>query len=205
VVKPTRWTRVFRGALAASFATFVAGFSHVAGGGALPNAGVLAFCLALAWLVCIAFVGRTHSAWRTTVSVGLSQFVFHALFSSMSGSGVTVTSTSPLHGGHALPVLQLDDAAAAAAGGHSLTMWSAHAIAAAITVLALLYTDSACRTLRSSGALVVARLLAWTVPTAIPRPHAAVRVGSSRTVRVRDLTILFSTLRHRGPPALHAA
>ena len=205
MVKPTRWTRVLRGALAASFATFVAGFSHVAGGGALPNIGAIAFCLALALLACIAFVGRTHSVWRTSVSVGLSQFIFHALFSSMSGSGVTVTSPSTLHGGHALPTLQLDESSAVIASGHSLSMWAAHAIAAAITVLALLYAEAACRTLRRSGALCVARLLVWTTPTAIPRPRAALRVGSSRRVRVRDLTILFSTLRHRGPPAPRAA
>src|ERR1700712_934267 len=88
----TRWARVARGCAAAAFATFVAAFSHSLAGGSVPTAFGLFVSLMLSAMVCTLLRGRTLSLWRLAASVGVSQFLFHALFSDL-GTPVAAAHT----------------------------------------------------------------------------------------------------------------
>lgn len=76
----TRWTRFARGWITAGFATFVAAFLHVASSGHAPSSLALALSLAFSGMICIALTGKRLALWRRSVSVAVSQFLFHALF-----------------------------------------------------------------------------------------------------------------------------
>jgi len=76
-----RHRRALRGTLAAAFATFVALTSHILGGGSFPTAMGVIVPLALSILVCVLLSGRRLSLPRLTFSVGISQTLFHLLFS----------------------------------------------------------------------------------------------------------------------------
>jgi len=199
---PTRWKRVLGGALGASFATLVAAFSHVLAGGAVPSVAAIALSLALSVPLCIALAGPALSLWRTTAAVLGSQALFHFLFSGISSSG---TITMSPHAGHSGVDIGTTGLHAAAAAGHSASMWLAHAVAAALTVVVLRYTESAVMRLRETTILLLTTLTV--IPTAVfaVSEMRTPRVGCTKTIVVRDLTLLFSTLRHRGPPALCAA
>jgi hypothetical protein len=191
--------RVLRGALASSFATFVAAFSHVLGGGALPSTAAIALSFALALLACTALAGRTLSLWRTTASVGFSQLLFHGLFSTVMG---TSTLSIPSHPGHAHVDAVITSSGTAAAAGHSASMWVAHAGAAALTVVAIRYAELALVALRASASLFRGVFSAPPVPVHVSRDDAAPRIGCIARITPRDHSVLFSALRHRGPPAL---
>jgi len=193
----TRWMRVLRGTLAASFATFVAAFSHVLGGGALPSAAAISLSFSLALLACIALAGRRMSLWRTVASVGFSQLLFHGLFSTVMG---TSTITMSAHAGHGASDVVITSSSGAGASSHSATMWFAHAVAAALTILAIRYAEVALAALRTSVGLFRG-IFSSTQPVHVSRDDTAPRVGCSQRVRPRDLSVLFSALRHRGPPA----
>lgn len=76
-----RHRRALRGTLAAAAATFVALTSHILGGGAFPSATGIIVPLTLSTLVCVLVSGRRLSLPRLTISVGISQTLFHLLFS----------------------------------------------------------------------------------------------------------------------------
>lgn len=82
-----RHRRALRGTLAAAFATFVALTSHILGGGSFPTAMGVIVPLALSILVCVLLSGRHLSLPRLTVSVGISQTLFHLLFSLFTPHG----------------------------------------------------------------------------------------------------------------------
>lgn len=82
-----RHRRTLRGTLAAVFATFVALTSHILGGGSFPTAMGVIVPLALSILVCVLLAGRRLSLPRLTVSVGISQTLFHLLFSLFTPHG----------------------------------------------------------------------------------------------------------------------
>jgi hypothetical protein len=193
----TRWMRVLRGALASVFATFVAAFSHVLGGGALPSAAAMALSIALAMLACIALAGRALSLWRTIASVALSQVLFHALFSTVMG---TSTLSMPGHAHHSPVDVVIATSASPASSGHSASMWLAHAFAAALTVLAIRYAEVALVTLRETTGLLLATIGATPTPVHVSRDDSSPRIGCTTRVIHRDLSLLFSALRHRGPP-----
>lgn len=92
-----RHRRALRGTLAAAAATFVALTSHILGGGAFPTAMGIIVPLALSTLVCVLVSGRRLSLPRLTISVGISQTLFHLLFSlftpvASGGPGASATS-----------------------------------------------------------------------------------------------------------------
>ena len=76
----SRSTRVIRAWVAASIATFVALFWHVAAGGAMPHWLGIAVPWVLSLAVCTVLVGRALSLLRLSVAVVLSQLLFHLLF-----------------------------------------------------------------------------------------------------------------------------
>jgi len=141
------------------------------------------------------------SLWRTVSSVGFSQVLFHGLFSTVMGTS-TITMSS--HGGHGASDVVITSSSGAEASSHSATMWFAHAAAAALTVVAIRYAEVALAALRTSVALLRG-IFSSTQPVHVSRNDSAPRVGCSQRVVPRDLSVLFSALRHRGPPALVSA
>ncbi|RFA15347.1 hypothetical protein B7R21_04850 [Subtercola boreus] len=209
--------RTLRGLVAACFATFVAAFSHVAVGGTAPGIVGLSLGIAFAALACVALAGRSLSVLRISIAVGLSQLVFHLVFS-LGGPSATTAVMSGHHGGAVSFVTDPTAAAtaaasSAAAGGGSLSMagdalmqghswmWAAHAAAALVTVLALVRGESSVRGLIRSATLRLRMLVA--LPFVEPRA-----VGASVAGRIvpepshfRDLGVFLGAMRHRGPPA----
>ena len=183
----SRWARVARGMTAAAFATFVAAFSHTIAGGDAPSAFALVVTFVISLALCTMLTGRRLSPWRLAISVGASQFLFHGLFSALGAPVATV---------HNMASMAMD--AAAPAHHNTPAMWLGHALAAVITIVALRYAGSAFWGVAESARLLIARLVsrvavAGQVPRRAAEPVAAPWLP-------RDLTLLLSSMRHRGPP-----
>ena len=206
---PPRVLRVIRGLGASTTATFVAALFHEAGGGAAPSWAVVAFGLALASLAAIALAGTRASLWRLTAAVGVSQLLFHGLFTA-AGDGSGVTAADPHagmagHGGPALAIPGLDGATVGGASALDAGMVLSHGAALVVTVLALRHGEAALRALvRASGLRV---LLALAIPFLRPdgRPTAALARVARAPRPLGDLVARIGRLRHRGPPRALAA
>jgi hypothetical protein len=218
----SRWARVARGLLASTLAIFVASLFHVAGGGAAPGPVSLALSLAFAMLASIALTARRLSVWRLTVSVGLSQLLFHVLFSVGGGTATFSAATyspadgvvgmSHLHAGSHLVMSSASTASVHADMSPFPTtpaMWFGHAAAVLVTVIALRFGERAFwglfETARMGVARIVTQLASTTVQVGLaPAPALAAR-GEAEPSRLRDLGLPLARLRHRGPPSALAA
>jgi hypothetical protein len=198
----TRWARVARGTLAAAFAVFVAALFHVAAGGGVPSALAVTVSLALCVPACVLLTGTRRSLWRLCVSVGLSQLIFHALFT-LSPAGPDFRSadgSGHLHAGSHL---------IASAGSTSMSampgmpdngwMWLGHATAALTTVIALRYGEASVWGLLATAAI---RIVAFTgLPMAPARPAAPHRVTVDvRPIALPSSRLVIGAMRRRGPP-----
>lgn len=194
-MRPTRLTRLLRGSIAAGFATFVALFSHVAAGGAMPGPlGILA-PLILSVMVSVLVAGRRHSLARLAISVIVSQLLFHTLF-------VLGTPRAPgATGGHHSPLI-IPTSVGVDLPQNDAAMWFGHALAAAVTIAAL---ASAERVVLALGTLV-ARFRRWW--TGVHQPVLVVLGRPSRlvgtTLPVALLRLDLDLASRRGPPALLA-
>jgi hypothetical protein len=195
----SRWMRVARGTIAAVFATFIAAFSHVIAGGALPHVGAIALSLAFAIVLCVALAGRTVSLWRTVASVVFSQFVFHTVFSGMTAQSPSIQSMDA--GASHQHLVTFATTALATSTHHSAAMWFGHAVAALLTIVAIRGGERAIIGLRTTASLVVARLVAVAALVRVVPTITVPRADWSRTDLPRDLSVSLSTMRHRGPPA----
>ncbi len=204
----TRWARFGRGWTAAVFSTFVAALSHTVGGGSGPGLLPLVLSLAFAGILCIGLAGRTLSLWRVSLSVLASQLIFHGLFSlGGSGGALGVAAGSPHdHQGTAaqvttavLPGAMSGTMSGTTAGG--VGMWLAHLGAAGVTIAALRVGERAFWGLLENARLAIRALFAHHA-LAFP-PHAPRRiVTTAPVVTPRDPAVLFSPMRHRGPPTV---
>lgn len=200
-VSPSRKPAVVRGFATSSLAIFVALAGHVTGGGEMPGAlGILVPWL-FAFMVSVLLAGRTLSFTRLSLSVALSQFLFHTLFvlGTVSPSGVTIPHV------HGAPlVLPATDGAAVVATADA-TMWLGHALAAAITVMALHRGERLLLTVRDLAVRVVRWVRRRADAVVSPR-SVATRLGLPglfivRTARIRRL---LAPLLGRAPPSLPA-
>ena len=208
---PPRVQRVIRGLAASTTATFVAALFHEAGGGAAPAWGVVAFGLALASLAAIALAGSRTSLWRLVAAVGVSQLLFHGLFTAAgdaSGSAVAADPHAGMgHGASTLALPGLDPAAAGAVGASGAldpVMLLSHGAALVVTVLALRHGEAAIHALvHASGVRVV---LALAIPFLRPegRRTTALARAARAPLALRDRCARIGRLRHRGPPRVHA-
>ena len=205
----TRWARFARGWIVAVFSTFVAALSHTVGGGSAPGLLAVVVSLAFAGMVCVALAGRTLSFWRGALSVLVSQFIFHGLFSlgAPGGAlGADAIAASAMHQHAALPGLvdpmQLSSTAHVAHDGG--TMWFAHFGAAMVTILALRYAERAFWSLVENVRLGIRTLFAPNqLAVAVAAPQ---RIGhEAPVVAPRDLLLVLSAMRRRGPPAFALA
>jgi len=204
----TRWARFARGWIVAAFSTFVAALSHTVGGGAAPGLLAVVVSLAFAGIVSIALSGRSLSTWRLAVAVLVSQLIFHGLFS-FGGAGGRLAATD-LTTGHAHAAgqsVQLMPAGAAevmSVGDHGLMMTLAHIIAAVVTVVALRFGERAFWGLFTTATVALTALVKVIVLTPIPNIPRTIPALAT-FLPPRDLLVLLSPMRHRGPPVRHFA
>lgn len=201
-MRRTRATRALRGVLAASVATFVALLSHVTAGGEVPGWVGVVVPLALSAVVCTALAGRRLSPWRLAIAVGISQFLFHALFV-LGASGPSVAPASSGHHHAAGMSMPAAEATVAVSLAQSDTiMWAWHVAAALVTTVALYRGE---RVVVRLGALA-RELASWarrvfaTWGDAVLAPVFR-RVLSRIDVDALAPTSVFaSSVRRRGPP-----
>lgn len=197
---PPRVQRVIRGLAASATATFVAALFHEAGGGAAPSWGVVAFGLALASLAAIALAGARTALWRLVAAVGVSQLLFHGLFTAAGDASAASVAADPHagmgHGAATIVLPGLDAAPSGAAGAVDPGMLLSHGAALVVTVLALRHGEAAIRALVDASALRVVHALA------IPflRPEGRRTTELARAARaplaLRDLCARLGRLRH---------
>lgn len=186
----TRWARLVRGSFAAVIATFVAAFSHSVAGNEVPSWFSLGVSFALSLVVCVILTGRRLSLVRLAIAVTGSQALFHTLFTAV---GDPTPVSSAVQGTHHGAVMVMSGPLA----HHSGWMWTAHACAAVITILALRFGEGAWWGLVATARLFVARLLALASTVFVDVP--VVR-SADRFFVPRELAVLLSSRRHRGPP-----
>ena len=202
----TRWARFARGWIVAAVSTFVAALSHTVGGGAVPGLLAVVVSLAFAGIVSIALSGRTLSTWRLTAAVLVSQLIFHGLFSFGSAGGTLVTTdAATAHEDHAGSIAVSALPAGTMSGtDHGLMMTLAHVLAAVVTVIALRFGERAFWGLFSTAAVALTALVKVIVLTPIPNIPRSIPALST-FLPPRDLLVLLSPMRHRGPPVRHFA
>ena len=181
-----RHVRALRGAAAAWVATIVAATGHsLAGGGAPSPAFVLAIGI-LASPIAVALAGRRLAVWRVAATVLASQALFHTAFALTAAA-----DPGALHGHHVarlggeLSPVVLPDA----------PMLVAHALAAAVTTLALVRGE---RMLRALGRGI--RSVLRRASDIAPRPIVRVRVVAGAVVAVVR-RVRLCDLSRRGPPS----
>jgi hypothetical protein len=195
----TRWARVARGSVAALLSVFVAAFSHVIGGGSLPNAFALAACVVLATLACVTLAGKRMSLPRLAISVGFSQFLFHGFFSLWSSPAVPiVTGHHPADGQMLMSITPMPAPAGPMATDPG--MWLAHAIAAVITIAALRQGETAFWGLFEIARLWIGALTSRFTRGPLPVGTHPTGAAAASTFLPRDLVLFLSSMRHRGPP-----
>lgn len=193
----SRGVRVARGLAAAGFATFVAALFHVAGGGLPPSALAVTLSLTFSGLACVALAGKRSSWWRLIASVGISQFLFHALFA-LSPSGHFAGPAGHLHAGSHLTMVP-GPAMPMSPDGAGMSV--SHVAAALLTIAAIRYGERSVRAVCEFTAFQLRRLFSGA-------PIDPVRVLSRRAridtvpVSLPAPAVLLGLLRHRGPPAV---
>lgn len=213
-------TRLIRGIAAGAFATFVALFSHVAGGGHHPTFLGVGVPLLLAVFVCVAVGGKKLSLIRLAASVGISQSAFHWIFdaatASVPGAGRTAAEAAAgtdLHAHHHVGGVPADFASAVTAAGsngavghaaHSGTaMMLAHFLAAVLTVAVIYRSEIVLRSLLELLRMLgraFAPLCHILAPTVVS-PSRRALVGEGCEVHApTPLGVVRSTRVDRGPP-----
>ncbi len=193
----SRPMRVLRGAIAAGVSVFTALFTHVVlGGGAMPGWLGVVLPLAFALPICVALAGRRVSAVRVALSVAASQVLYNALFV-LGSPTATVVPGSGHHGGASIAGASVEAIAPGA------TMWGAHVVAGAATVVLLFVAERCVGLTVHAFAAVRAwldRLISSGGTGTSPIRSAPLRTASERMSAVS--AVAMSSVRRRGPPLL---
>ncbi|MYX12507.1 hypothetical protein GTY67_03580 [Streptomyces sp. SID8374] len=173
--------------------------SHVAAGGHLPGAGVLALLfLGLTAQGALLFGGRRRRFDVVTLVLGGTQFALHGAFHFLS-SAPGGTPHSAMAAGH-------EHAMAGQSGGHAdghtmdAGMTLAHAAATLGTALCVIHGE---RVLRRLAALVVPRIALRSAPSLPCLPWS--RPAPPVVVRIRFGALLARSCHRRGPPVAAVA
>jgi hypothetical protein len=213
-----RWATVTRGLLAASVATFIAALFHVAGGGADPSALAIVVSLTFSGLACIALAGRRLSRVRLSISVALSQLIFHALFS-LGQPGVILVSTHGIrhiHDGTQMAMMGRGLNVAGAQGMQGMQgmqdvipdtplMWVSHIAAALVTIVAISLGEKAIRAVCALARIVAARLVPVQETAPLPLRRSVSTQPFARSLALPNRVRFLGRMRHRGPPTQVAA
>jgi len=200
-VTESRKPAVVRGFAASSLAIFVALAGHVSGGGQMPGALGIAVPWVFSFMICVLLAGRSLSLIRLSISVAVSQFLFHTLFvlGTVTPSGV---ATPHVHGA---PLVIPATAGVPEAVTADASMWLGHAIAALLTVAALHRGERLVLALRDLAVQVV-RWLRRRVDHVLVLPVAPVAGGLRGRFDLERAVglVLLATLRGRAPPLFAA-
>lgn len=195
----TRRARLLRGVIGGSTATFVALLSHLAGGGAVPGLLGIGVPWILSLAVCVALAGRRLSAPRLAVSVALSQFLFHALFT-LGAPPASVTTPTGHHAAESGLGILLTGTPLTAAP--DIRMVIGHATALAITTVALHRAERAVQRVARFAVAIAMRVshaIATRLGTPLARPRSVPPARQSRGTAPWDAVRRLAPDR-RGPP-----
>lgn len=202
----TRWARVARGWMAALVSTFIAVCSHALAGGGVPGAAGIALCLVFSGVACILLAGRTLSTPRLAAAVVTSQFMFHGLFGMLTGASASASAA----GSMASAAESMSFGSESMSSGSEsmsmsmsmgLPMWTGHAVAAAITVIALRFGERAFWQLVAVTTLTITWLLTQVCLVATEIRTAPPADAARRALLPRSQCLFLSIHPHRGPPA----
>lgn len=193
----SRKPAVIRGFAASSLAIFVALAGHVTGGGQMPGVlGILVPWL-FSFMICVLLAGRRLPLLRLGASVTVSQFLFHVLFvlGTVTPSGIAAPHV------HGAPVILPATTGVSETVSADTSMWLGHALAAAVTVLALYRGERLVVAVCDLAARAV-RWLRRRVDDAqvFPSIRTARRLHGRFDVIVPVGHHLLATLRGRAPP-----
>lgn len=199
----SRAVRTLRGSAAAVVSTFVALFAHVASGGVMPGTLGIVVPLILSTTVSVLLAGRRLSLTRLTLSVAISQFLFHSLFVLGTASSI---GTGTGHSAHGMPLVAANPAAVAMEHGSTAGagMWAGHLVAALITVALLHRSESILTRLATMTGFVVARLLRALAVVVADSPAARRPSAPAAEDGLVPLGVFASAVSRRGPPVLSA-
>lgn len=202
----SRMPNFVRGSSAAIIATFAALFSHVVGGGEMPDPIGIGVPLLLSLMVSVLLAGRKLSLLRLSISVLVSQMLFHTLFvlgTTPTGinNDLNVVTSHQHHGAIFLQPI-LSEQTTTMVQGDTL-MWVSHFIGAMVTIAFLYRGERALLRLLALGhqaiAWVRSRFVA-PVQLSVQVAPAQLQVHETGTWTVLS-QVLESTLNRRGPPA----
>lgn len=159
----------------------------------------------LSTLVCVLLAGRRLSLVRLTLSVAVSQVLFHTLFVLGAAQRMTSVSGPSGHLAHGTPIsLDASSMPMVHDGPAGASMWVAHVAAGLVTIAALHRAE----VLLSTGAAVKEFVLAHLVPAALAAlasPVRPARITPLSDVRSPSpLGVYPETIALRGPPTLSA-
>ncbi len=200
----SRATRVLRGTLAATAATFLALVSHVTAGGAVPGWVGVAVPWVLSVAICTLLAGRALSVVRLSLAVTASQFVFHTLFVlGMFGGTDAPSAALGAHEHSSMPMISMLPAPGVPMADAG--MWAWHGIAAIATIAVIHRGERAVRRLSA----LAAELRAWVRRRIQRLVLVLVPAVTARLPIVRAPRVITSPGWHpsaiglRGPPLLH--
>jgi hypothetical protein len=199
----SRLPRLVRGSTTAAVSTFVALLGHVAGGGEVPRVLGVAAPLVLSVLVCTLLAGRRPSLTRVVASVIAAQTLFHLLFSlGATRVGVAIAAEAAGHHHQQLAVASGPSLSATAHAHSAPAMLLGHALAAAVTVSMLVFSER----LVESLVTLAKRFARWLADPFLPTtaaggPRSLLAATGSAVGELRHLTDLSGASR-RGPPLL---
>lgn len=187
--------------MASFLATFAALAGHMTGGGQMPGLLGILVPWVFSFMICVLLAGRKLSIIRLSVSVAISQFLFHMLFvlGTITPSG---SATPHVHG--APLVLPAGDGVADAVVADG-AMWFGHLAAVIVTVVALHRGERVLLALRDLAVQAV-RWVQRRVDAVLISP---VLVVGRRAAALFDSALpiddcVLATLRGRAPPVFSA-
>jgi len=196
----TRWARVLRGQVVAIVSTFTAAFSHGFADGAHPPVVAMVLALAFSSVACVLLAAMRLSRWRLAASVGISQLLYHGLFS-LFGPAATATGMFT-SGHHGSIVFTPGLAEQVVLSSSDQWMLVAHFAAAALTFGMLVQGERALLAIAALRRMVLATV-AWRLPLhPVALPSGSRFPTAQRTTPLRRHLILTSSLTLRGPPPL---
>lgn len=194
--------RAARGLLCGSACLALGAGSHVAAGGRLPGAGVLALLfLALTVQGALLLGGRKRRFDVVVLVLGATQFALHNAFHFLPAPGGGPHPGMPAGHGHGARH-HMAGASEDVAAGHAMDagMPLAHAAATLGSALCVLYGE---RVLRRLGALLAPRVVLRPAPS-LPCPPRS-RPVPPVVVRIRFGALLARSRSRRGPPVAASA
>lgn len=160
-----RGERVLRALFVSAAAVSFGAISHALGGGHLPSWLALAAALVFVTPLVTLFSGKPASIWRVVAAVLVAQGLFHTFFALLEAPTAALATHQTHHssaGGASLAAIGTEVAHLAP----SALMLTSHAIAAALTMVVLVFADRALTQLRALAACLLTWIRAAVTPVA---------------------------------------